>query len=65
MLVEEGLVDEADFPWESDGYRAPTPSEDIIDGIGYDGRYPNAYIDSLAIGLKSKQIVKKGALIEG
>ncbi|QDY68832.1 CmpA/NrtA family ABC transporter substrate-binding protein [Qingshengfaniella alkalisoli] len=57
FLVEEGLADEADFPWDSDGYRAPTPSEDIIDGIAYDGRAPNAYLDSLPIGLKGDQRV--------
>ena len=57
LLVDEGLADEADFPWESDGFKASTPSEDIIDGIAYDGRNPNAYIDSLPIGLKGEQIV--------
>ncbi|MGH1331133.1 MAG: CmpA/NrtA family ABC transporter substrate-binding protein [Paracoccaceae bacterium] len=57
MLVEEGLANEADFPWDSDGYKAPTPGSDIIDGIAYDGRAPNAYIDSLPIGLKSGQTV--------
>lgn len=57
MLVEEGLANEADFPWEGDGYKAPTPSGDIIDGIAYDGRAPNAYIDSLPIGLKGDQTV--------
>ena len=55
MLVDEGHVAEADFPWETDGYKAPTPAADIIDGIPYDGRKPNAYIDSLNIGLKSSQ----------
>lgn len=57
MLVEEGLADEADFPWDSDGYKAPTPAADVIDGIGYDGKAPNAYLDSLPIGLKGAQIV--------
>jgi nitrate/nitrite transport system substrate-binding protein len=57
MLVEEGLANEADFPWDSDGYKAPTPGGDIIDGIAYDGRAPNAYIDSLPIGLKGGQTV--------
>jgi nitrate/nitrite transport system substrate-binding protein len=51
MLVEEGLVDEADFPWDSAGYREPTA--EFIDGITYDGTKPNAYIDSLEIGLKT------------
>ena len=65
MLVEEGFVDEADFPWESDGYREPTPAADIIDGIPYDGRTPNAYIDSLPIGLKGNQVVDGNQVVGG
>ncbi|MEP3277588.1 MAG: CmpA/NrtA family ABC transporter substrate-binding protein [Stappiaceae bacterium] len=57
MLVEEGHVDEADFPWDTDGYRAPTPAGDIIDGIAYDGRTPNDYLKSLTIGLKGDDVV--------
>ncbi|MFH1804703.1 MAG: CmpA/NrtA family ABC transporter substrate-binding protein [Pseudomonadota bacterium] len=57
MLVEEGHVAEADFPWDSDGYRPTTPATDVIDGIPFDGKQPNAYIDSLPIGLKSGQII--------
>jgi nitrate/nitrite transport system substrate-binding protein len=61
LLVEQGLAKEADFPWTTDGYRAP--QAEFIDGIAFDGRQPNAYIDSLPIGLKgaeqasSKQLV--------
>jgi nitrate/nitrite transport system substrate-binding protein len=61
-LVDEGLANEADFPWDSDGYRAPTPAADIIDGIPYDGHAPNAYIDSLVIGLKAAQTVVNGTI---
>lgn len=57
MLVDEGTADAADFPWDSDGFKAPTPAEDIIDGIAYDGRTPNAYLDSLPIGLKGDQMI--------
>ncbi|QLL41497.1 CmpA/NrtA family ABC transporter substrate-binding protein [Sulfitobacter pontiacus] len=57
LLVDEGMADEAAFPWDSDGFKAPTPAADVIDGISYDGRAPNAYIDSLTIGLKSGQTV--------
>ncbi|MBM7068887.1 CmpA/NrtA family ABC transporter substrate-binding protein [Actibacterium sp. 188UL27-1] len=57
MLVDEGLANEADFPWDSDGYKEATPAGDIIDGIGYDGRTPNAYLESLPIGLKGEQKV--------
>jgi nitrate/nitrite transport system substrate-binding protein len=62
MLVDEGLANEADFPWDSDGFKAATPAEDIIDGIPYDGRTPNAYIDSLPIGLKGSQTVVGGQI---
>jgi nitrate/nitrite transport system substrate-binding protein len=55
-LVDEGKAKQADFPWNSDGYRQPT--NEFIDGIAYDGRKPNAYIDSLPIGLKGKQAVE-------
>lgn len=55
MLVDEGKAKAADFPLDSDGYKAPT--SDFIDGIRYDGHKPNAYIDSLPIGLKSGQTV--------
>ncbi|MGH1466430.1 MAG: CmpA/NrtA family ABC transporter substrate-binding protein [Cognatishimia sp.] len=55
LLVDEGLADPKDFPWDSDGYKAATPAEDIIDGIAYDGRTPNAYLESLPIGLKGDQ----------
>lgn len=51
MLVDEGMIAESDIPWDSDGYRAATT--EFIDGIAYDGRTPNAYIDSLPIGLKT------------
>ncbi|MGV8854307.1 MAG: CmpA/NrtA family ABC transporter substrate-binding protein [Devosia sp.] len=51
MLVEEGLIEEADVPWDSDGFKAPTA--EFIDGITYDGHTPNAYIDSMPIGLKT------------
>ncbi len=64
MLVEEGHAAEADFPWETDGYRAPTPAADIIDGVTYDGKKPNAYLDSLTIGLKSGEIVKGSDVIK-
>ncbi len=62
LLVEDGLASEADFPWESDGYRAPTA--EFIDGVRYDGRAPNAYLDALPIGLKGGQRVV-GAEVTG
>ena len=55
MLVEEGHVAKADFPWETDGYRAP--QSEFIDEKTFDGRTPNAYLEQFPIGLKGKEIV--------
>ena len=52
MLVDEGMVSEADFPWDTDGYREPT--NEFIDGITYDGHSPNDYLNSMPIGLNEK-----------
>ncbi|MBX2804341.1 MAG: ABC transporter substrate-binding protein [Hyphomicrobiales bacterium] len=65
MLVEEGHASEADFPFDTDGYRDPVPAEDFIDGVPYDGRQPNAYIDSQSIGLKSGQIIEGNEVAGG
>ena len=61
-LVDDGLADAADFPWETDGYKPVT--SDFIDGVSYDGRQPNAYLESLTIGLKTSQTVAAGEVIE-
>jgi nitrate/nitrite transport system substrate-binding protein len=50
LLIEEDKATPADFPFETDGYRPPTA--DFIDGIEYDGRLPNAYLEKFVIGLK-------------
>jgi nitrate/nitrite transport system substrate-binding protein len=50
LLVEEGLASEADFPWDTDGFRPP--ESEFIDGVTFDGREPNAYLELFAIGLK-------------
>lgn len=49
-LVESGKAKKEDFPFDTDGYRAPT--SEFIDGITYDARKPNDYVESLKIGLK-------------
>jgi nitrate/nitrite transport system substrate-binding protein len=61
LLVEEGKAEKEGFPWETDGYRAP--QSDFIDGIAFDGRRPNAYIDSLKIGLKGKDRVEGAKVV--
>ena len=60
-LVEDGLAEEADFPWDTDGYKPATA--EFIDGVTYDGRAPNAYLESLTIGLKGTQTVSSGAVV--
>ena len=55
-LIAEGKANAADFPSGSDGYRAPT--NEFIDGLMFDGKKPNAYIDSFKIGLKGKEVAK-------
>jgi nitrate/nitrite transport system substrate-binding protein len=61
LLVAEGKAQKSDFPWEADGYRAPTAEN--IDRVTYDGRKPNAYIDSLKIGLKRTDRVQGIAVV--
>ncbi|TNE64075.1 MAG: nitrate ABC transporter substrate-binding protein [Alphaproteobacteria bacterium] len=50
LLVEEGKAKAEDFPWDSDGYRAPQTH--FIDNITFDGHTPNAYLRQFPIGLK-------------
>jgi nitrate/nitrite transport system substrate-binding protein len=50
LLVAEGLIDEDEVPWESDGYKPPTG--DFIDGVVYDGREPLEYLTRHTIGYK-------------
>jgi nitrate/nitrite transport system substrate-binding protein len=54
-LIREGKAQPSDFP-TTDGYRPPTA--DFIDGIEYDGRLPNAYLEKFAIGLKGQDVVR-------
>ena len=64
LLVDDGMANEADFPWDSDGFKPATPAGDIIDGIPYDGRTPNAYLESLPIGLKGTQTVVGSDIVD-
>ncbi len=55
LLVAEGKAKKEDFPWDTDGYRAP--QSEFIDNITFDGRKPNDYLKQFKIGLKGKQTV--------
>ncbi len=55
MLVEEGKARAEDFPFGTDGYKAPT--DKFIDHVEYDGKKPNDYLRKLPIGLRDGQTV--------
>lgn len=55
-LIADGEMKKSDFDpavFKTDGYRGVR--NDFMDHIPYDAKKPNAYIDSLKIGLKDKQ----------
>lgn len=56
-LIAEGKLRADDFPdlATETGFRAPTA--DFIDGVSYDGRTPNAYLEQFKIGLKGEDKV--------
>ena len=55
MLIDEGKARKQDFPFGTDGFKPE--QNNFIDGLAYDGKYPNAYIDSFPIGLKASDVV--------
>jgi len=54
-LIAEGTMKASDFPdfAKETGFKPATSA--FIDGVSYDGRKPNAYIDSFKIGLKGTE----------
>jgi len=54
-LVAEGKLKASDFPdfAAETGFKPATA--DFIDGLTFDGRKPNAYVDQFAIGLKGRR----------
>jgi nitrate/nitrite transport system substrate-binding protein len=60
LLVDEKKAKKEDFPFDGDGFRAPTA--DLMGGPVFDGRKANAYLDSFAIGLKGSQKVESGEI---
>ena len=57
-LIAEGKLKARDFPdfASEQGYRGP--QDGFIDGLLYDGRHPNAYLQQFAIGLKGDERVQ-------
>lgn len=50
LLLEDGLIEESDVPWGTDGFKPAT--SDFIDGILYDPKDPIGYLNSHEIGIK-------------
>jgi nitrate/nitrite transport system substrate-binding protein len=60
-LISEKKANAADFDFTTDGFKPAT--NEFIDGIEYDGRKPNAYIEKLSIGLKGQQKIENGNVV--
>jgi nitrate/nitrite transport system substrate-binding protein len=50
-LIAQGKARPEQFPMGSDGFKGP--QEGFIDGVVYDGRKPNDYLNKFRIGLKA------------
>ncbi|MEC5322865.1 CmpA/NrtA family ABC transporter substrate-binding protein [Aurantimonas sp. A3-2-R12] len=53
-LIDDGYLTASDTP-DTDGYKAATAA--FIDGVEYDGRKPNEYLEKFEIGLKGSEDV--------
>ncbi len=62
-LVAEGKATAGDFPADNETGIKP-PSADFIDGVSFDATKPNDYLSKFAIGLKGKQKVVGGKVVE-
>ncbi len=51
LLIDEGYAGDDQFPVDTDGYKPAT--DEFIDGVMYDAKQPNSYLESLEIGLKA------------
>ncbi|MEQ1621674.1 MAG: CmpA/NrtA family ABC transporter substrate-binding protein [Methylococcales bacterium] len=62
-LIAEGKAKASDFPADSETGIKPASAE-FIDGISFDANKPNDYLAKFAIGLKGKQKVVGGKVVE-
>jgi nitrate/nitrite transport system substrate-binding protein len=62
-LIAEGKATASDFPADTETGIKP-PQADFIDGIVYEGGKPNEYLTKFAIGLKGKQKVVGGKIVD-
>ena len=62
-LIADGKAKATDFPADNEtGFKAP--SADFIDGVSFDATQPNDYLSKFAIGLKGKQQVAGGKVVD-
>lgn len=62
LLIKEGKIKAEEIPTGTDGYKKP--QTEFIDEITFDGRKPNDYLKQFKIGLKEKQIVTGGKVMD-
>jgi nitrate/nitrite transport system substrate-binding protein len=62
-LIAEGKAKASDFPADNETGFKP-PHADFIDGIAFDGTKPNEYLTKFKIGLKGKQKLVGGKIVE-
>lgn len=62
-LIAEGKAKASDFPADGESGIKP-PQSGFIDGIVYDANKPNDYLSKFAIGLKAKQTVSGGKVVD-
>ncbi|MGR8929545.1 MAG: CmpA/NrtA family ABC transporter substrate-binding protein [Gammaproteobacteria bacterium] len=62
-LIAEGKAKASDFPSEGETGIKP-PQTEFIDGVVYDANNPNDYLNKFPIGLKGKQTVSGGKVVE-
>ncbi len=53
-LLEDGVVEASEFPDLETETGFKPPQKEFIDGVTYDGRYPNQYLEKFDIGFKGK-----------
>ncbi len=62
LLIKEGKIKAQEIPTGTDGYKKP--QTEFIDEITFDGRKPNDYLKQFKIGLKDKQTVTGGKVMD-
>jgi nitrate/nitrite transport system substrate-binding protein len=54
-LIADGKMKASDFPDLGKDFLFKPPRKSPLDGIEFDGRKPNAYLNQFAIGLKGNE----------